>query len=180
MTRDKVVTSSRLAGEVQRYHAWPHLRPQTVAEHTWQVMRVFQAMFSDEMTPEVWDHLLWHDAAEIGTGDIPFPLKSKYPELKKVLGEIEAEVLDNMGISMPALTDRQRALCKIADLVEMYEWGYVEMMLGNRFAQPVVDDTLRAVIPLAREHGVLDRVEAYGRAMGLVIEEVDIVREINQ
>lgn len=58
-------TDPRLAGEVSRYHTWPHLRQQSVAEHSWQVMRIMLAIYP--MVPRVLlIHCMAHDAGEIG------------------------------------------------------------------------------------------------------------------
>ena len=156
MNRADVVTSTRMAGGVKRYHTWPTLRTQTVAEHSWQVMRLFLELFPDAVTVEVLTWILWHDVAEIGTGDVPFPLKSRYPELKGILDEIENDVTENMGIVWPELTPRQRLLVKVCDLLEMWEWGCEEMRMGNRYAEPICDDTRAAVLEMTvREPGSL-------------------------
>ncbi len=156
MKRADIVTSTRHAGNVRRYHTHPTLRQQTVAEHSWHVMRLFLELFPDAVTVEVLTWILYHDVAEIGTGDIPFPLKARYPELKNIMDGIEEEVTENMGIVWPDITSRQRTLIKICDLCEMFEWGREEVMMGNRYAQPIVDDARAAVRDLTvREPGSL-------------------------
>ncbi len=161
MNRAEVMMSRRHAGGVKRYHTWPTLRTQTVADHSWHVMRIFLELFPDAVTMEVLTWILWHDVAEVGTGDIPFPLKSRYPELKSIMDDIGTEVTDNMGIVWPELTDRQRALIKICDLLEMYQWGIDEVMMGNQYARPIVEDTLAAAQTLAATEEVLDEFWAY-------------------
>lgn len=148
MKRSDIVTSTRHAGSVHRYHTHPTLRAQTVAEHSWHVMRLFLELFPEEVTVEVLTYILYHDVAEIGTGDLPFPVKASHPGLAEVMHDVEAEVLDNMGIVLPDLTDRQRLLVKICDLLEMWEWGREEVTMGNRYAAPIVADTCSAVCNL--------------------------------
>lgn len=145
MKRHDVVTSTRLAGLVKRYHTWPTLRTQTVAEHSWQVARIFRELFPDAWCIEVADWIQMHDMPEIGTGDVPFPLKARYPELKAIYEEIESEVSDNLGLVWPELTDRQRLLIKVCDLLEMWEHGSEEKMMGNKYAEPIIADTAAAV-----------------------------------
>jgi 5'-deoxynucleotidase YfbR-like HD superfamily hydrolase len=123
------------------------------------------------MTPDVWDYILWHDAAEIGTGDIPYPVKATHPELKAALEAIEAEVLDNLGVSMPHISEDLHKKIKMCELLEMAEFGADEMMMGNRYAQPILDDTLAALIVLARENDVWEQVTLYGRTVGLYNQE---------
>jgi hypothetical protein len=81
MNRDAIELSARTAGGVQRYHTWPVLRPQTVAEHTWNVMRIWWQVYGP-MSPQVSTYLLWHDAGEGQAGDVQFGAKRRYPELK--------------------------------------------------------------------------------------------------
>lgn len=145
MKRHDVVTSTRLAGSVRRYHSWPVLRPQTVAEHSWQVARLFRELFPDAWCVEVADWIQMHDMPEIGTGDVPFPLKARYPGLKANYDEIENDVSDNLGLVWPELTDRQRLLIKICDLLEMWEYGREELTMGNRYAEPIITDTAAAI-----------------------------------
>lgn len=151
MNRVEVVTSTRLAGQVRRYHTHPVLRQQTVAEHSWQVARVFRELFPEAWCIEVADWIHQHDVPEIGTGDPPFPLKARYPELKAIYMEIESEVSESLGLVWPELTPRQRLLIKICDLLEMWEFGQEEMMMGNRYAEPIVRGTASAVWDLTVE-----------------------------
>lgn len=156
MKRADVVTSTRLAGSVRRYHSWPVLRTQTVAEHSWQVARLFRELFPDAWCLEVADWIQMHDMPEIGTGDVPFPLKARYPELKSIYMEIEGDVCENLGIVWPELTPRQRLLTKVADLLEMWEYGREELMMGNKYAEPIIADTAAAVWELTvKEPGSL-------------------------
>jgi 5'-deoxynucleotidase YfbR-like HD superfamily hydrolase len=156
MKRADIVTSTRHAGNVRRYHTHPTLRQQTVADHSWHVMRIFLELFPDAVTVEVLTYILYHDIAEIGTGDLPFPVKAAHPGLAEVMHDVEAEVLDNMGVVLPDLTSRERVLVKVCDLCEMFEWGREEVTMGNRYAQPIVDDTRAAVLDMTvREPGSL-------------------------
>jgi hypothetical protein len=81
VNREAVEYSARTAGGVRRYHTWPVLRPQTVAEHTWHVMRIWWQVYGP-MSPAVSSYLLLHDAGEGQAGDVQFGAKRRYPELK--------------------------------------------------------------------------------------------------
>lgn len=153
MNRDRIVSSPRLAGRVSRYHTWPTLTQQTNADHTWHVMRLYWSIFG-AMSPEVSSYLLWHDGGEIGCGDLPFPVKSRDPELKERFDALEHEALRRVGGSRASeaisqLSDVDRIRCKVCDLLEMHEFGLMEMMMGNRLAEPIVNDTMEALQSVA-------------------------------
>lgn len=165
MNRASVVTSLRHAGNVKRYHTHPTLRTQTVADHSWHVMRIFMELFPDAVTVEVLTYILWHDTPEIGTGDLPFPVKATHPALRAEITELEQEVSDNLGIVWPELTTRQRLLVKVCDLLEMTEFGCEEYTMGNKYAVIIIEDTVHAVLPIAKELGILDIIEMYVRGL---------------
>ena len=50
--RGYILQDPRRAGDVLRYHTWPHVQPQTVAHHSWNIGCVV-AMFSKRVTTEV-------------------------------------------------------------------------------------------------------------------------------
>lgn len=159
MNRADIVTSTRHAGGVKRYHAWPTLRGQTVAEHSWNVMRIYWELFQDEedaVNVDVFLYILYHDVAEVGTGDIPFPIKSMHPGLKSTMDELESEVLEGLGVSLPEITPRQRLLVKVCDLLEMWEFGLDEVRMGNTYAKPIVGETRAAVWKLTKGDQKLD------------------------
>lgn len=165
MKRKDVVQSARLAGCVKRYHTWPTLTTQTVAEHTWHVMRIWWALFGPP-SREVTTYLLWHDAGELATGDVPYPVKKDEPEVGAIFCRIEKEAVRKMGGPYDAalgLSERDRQRAKICDLLEMYEFGLQEARMGNSYAEPIVDavktDLIERVKKLTLEDA--DRVAWY-------------------
>ena len=153
MIRTDVTDSTRLAGLVMRYHTHPTLHPQSVGEHTWQVMRLYWELYGD-LPPEVSSYILWHDASELYTGDIPFPVKARNPKLKSLMDDMEDHQLARMiGVDrqqevLGGVTELQRVRMKLCDLLDMHEHGHHEMMLGNQFAIPIVEDTAGAIVAL--------------------------------
>lgn len=154
-TRQSILTSSRLALLVKRYHTWPVLREQSVGEHTCQIFRIWWLTWGPPR-PEVTTAILWHDAGEIGGGDVPFPAKRNDPLLKSAHDAVEDKaVLAMTGSELvfdqcAELTDSERIRIKICDLLEMHEYGKQEMMMGNRMAEPIVLDTFEAIRELER------------------------------
>lgn len=154
--RQALLSSGRLAGQVVRYHTWPMLHRQTNAEHTWQVLRVYYLMFGAPR-PEVTTFILWHDAGELKSGDLPFPIKATNPVLKQEISRIEADAVQAMG-GVNHLTDvRERVRVKLCDLIEMMEQGLHELRLGNHYAEPIVDDTMHGALQLASQLSTSDR-----------------------
>jgi hypothetical protein len=156
MKRDQVLAAARLAGEVIRYHTWPMHHRQTVGEHTWQVMRIYWQIWGP-LPPELSSFFIWHDAGELATGDIPFPVKSMNPLLKKEMDRLENKAMEHMGGMLPALDHTLKVRAKACDVIDMYECGKVEVSMGNKFAQPIVEDTFKALekLPLTPEDSML-------------------------
>jgi len=159
MNRRQINSSARLAGQVERYHCWPVHRRQSVAEHTWHVMRIYWQIWGP--LPEIIStHLLWHDAGELATGDLPFPVKARNPAVKVILDVLEADAVEAMGGPAglePNLSDQDRIRMKISDLLEMWEFGCCELAMGNQYAQPIVDDTYQAARALLEKLTPRDR-----------------------
>jgi hypothetical protein len=156
-TNRAVTSFARLAGQVKRYHTWPVHREQSVGEHTWQLMRIWLQIFG-ELLPIETKQLLWHDAGELVTGDPPFPIKAQNPSLKELYEVLDRDALVRMsaGPQIPK-TVQTKVRAKVCDLVEMYEFGVIELLMGNRLAQPIIKDTHDAVLRLAAELSLEDR-----------------------
>lgn len=150
-------TDPRLAGEVSRYHTWPHLRQQSVAEHSWQVMRIVLTIYP--MAPrDLLIHCMAHDVGEIGTGDIPYPIKKENPDLKEIMDELEAETLSAMTLkwnfpSGAALSPEEKLIFKLAEFIEMWEWALKEQLFGNEFAEVVGSRCLTEAFTLCDKIG---------------------------
>jgi hypothetical protein len=56
-----------------------------------------------------------------------------------------------MGIEWRALSTEQRRRIKVCDLLEMWEFGLIEMSMGNSYARPIVADTIRAAFEMTDE-----------------------------
>lgn len=129
--------SPRWAGMIKRYHSTIMLREQSVAEHTWQVMLIYAQKFGSPPS-HVWHYMLCHDVAEIGTGDIPFLAKRRFPALKSALQDAEKEILDDFGLSGKDLTVQEQLRVKWADLTEMNLFASEDLAMGNLYAQDII------------------------------------------
>lgn len=154
-TRNAVCKDSRMAGLVRRYHTWPVHHTQTVAEHTWQVMRLWCETFGNPRS-EVWYYLLIHDLGEVTTGDLPYPIKLNNPKLKAEMDRLELDALNNMGFPDPrrVLTEEEYAQFKFCDLLECAEYAQREVRMGNRFCEPFEDQSkgLSVLMSLMTDH----------------------------
>jgi 5'-deoxynucleotidase YfbR-like HD superfamily hydrolase len=94
-------------------------------------------------------HCIYHDCAEIVTGDLPYPVKSTNRELKRTIEMLEDQTLSkqaNYWKSLPyRITPEQYALFKMVEMVEMFEWGLDEMNRGCRYGEIVADRCLKII-----------------------------------
>jgi 5'-deoxynucleotidase YfbR-like HD superfamily hydrolase len=139
----------RLAGRVLRYHTWPHVKTQSVGEHSWQVARILMTVWPAH-SRELLRYALMHDMGEVKTGDVPYPFKADHPEVAAAFDLAESEAIVDMdevfGCPVfPVLTSFEETIVKICDYLDMWEWALEEMNLGNKFAEPVRDRMRKAI-----------------------------------
>lgn len=158
--RDQMMASRRLAGEVIRFHCWPTIRKQTVAEHSWQVMRVYTEIFGVPPV-EVWEWILWHDVLEFALGDPPWPTKIKFPQLGSAYADAETTVSREIGLSWPVITETQRKTIKLCDNLECWEFGKQEVSMGNKLAMPILMGMSLSASKIAEELGVVEKVQKW-------------------
>ena len=148
--RSAVRSDPRRAGAVRRWHTWPTIQSQTVAEASWNVARILVMIWPDAPAQAI-THSLLNDCGEIVTGDLPYPVKADNPELKAVTVRLETTAMMDMGIasleSAPA-DDIWRRRAKIADCLEMWEFGLEELAMGNTFAEPIVEGMIGLIADL--------------------------------
>jgi 5'-deoxynucleotidase YfbR-like HD superfamily hydrolase len=142
--RGKIETSLRFAGQVERYHTWPTIRKQNIAEHTWHMLRLYERIFGS-LPAVVTQYIIYHDCGELRTGDLPFGAKILWPVLGNAARMAEGEALAALGVMLPNIGDALKRRVKICDLIEMWEFGQQELSMGNTYAQPIVSDTLDAI-----------------------------------
>ena len=136
--------SPHLAGAVRRYHTWPTITTQTVAEHCWRVASIYVEIFGLPRA-EVLYYILHHDSGELWCGDIPNLSKKYNPGMREAANEGEKVGLDKLGIEIPTLSEAEWFRFKLCDLLEGWEHSMHERHLGNRYAQTVIDHMLAEV-----------------------------------
>lgn len=150
MNRDQVRKSARIASQVKRYHTWPTLQEQTVADHSFNVLRIYIQVFGPPPM-EVTNYIIIHDLGEIVTGDLPYPIKKQNQSLKILVDDLESQAIEEMGFKWDHLTNFQRKSIKICDLLEMVEFAIHEETIGNKFAIPIIEDVSLHLIDLIHE-----------------------------
>lgn len=151
MTDNDYITSNVLfAGRVKRYHTWSVHHEQTVGEHCWQIARIYEVVFGEIPGP-VEKFIRHHDTPELITGDPPFPTKSKNPTLKAEYNLMDEAAYAKLHIAVPEISDEEKRRVKICDLLEMMEFGMVEVQMGNLLANVVIQRTRNLVKDLAQK-----------------------------
>jgi 5'-deoxynucleotidase YfbR-like HD superfamily hydrolase len=151
--------NSRFGGMVKRYHEYPTISTQTNAEHSWQVARLYLALFKPDTKDagRVLIYIQFHDSGELGVGDMPFPIKANNPDLKETMNRLESQSLQNQGLVLPELTPWERVAVKVCDLMEMLEFGVHEMQLGSHYGAPIVKETGKHIFCLLEHFTPEDR-----------------------
>jgi 5'-deoxynucleotidase YfbR-like HD superfamily hydrolase len=155
MARRDIMGSWYLASLVKRYHTWPTLRIETIAEHSHGVAMLYMRMFVDPMDGDTlmrvtnlhavrW--ILENDLAELWSGDAPFPVKMRFPNMREAHKEVEREANMALGVRVPQLPVREARRVKACDLLQMYLFGLHERRMGNTYALPIVRDALSEAV----------------------------------
>lgn len=168
ITRGVMYSSQALAGGVKRYHTWPTIRQQTVAQHAWRVATIYVEVFGLPRA-EVLFYTLHHDSGELWSGDVPFGVKACAPQVGEAIEREEATGRAFQGVELPEITPLERGCVKVCDLLEMWEFGQHEWLFGNRFAEPVIADAGAAALAKASQLPE----EAYGRARAWLDAQLD-------
>lgn len=140
----------RRAYQVDRYHTWPHIRSQSVGEHSAQLWRILCACWGD-VPVYVLAHAMTHDMGEIVLGDMPYTMKAMVPGFQTAMHEAEASV--HLSMCLPwrlpppvNLSDVEKKIFKMCENIEMWEWALDELTLGNRGARAVAERTGATVV----------------------------------
>ena len=119
------------AGRVKRWHAFPIIGEQTVADHSWGVALIVAEIAEGHLNMNLMKAALLHDAAELYTGDTPYGAKKRWPQLGEMLRECKYEMERKLGIDF-FLTGEQSEILKWADMFELLMFADAQRNLGNR------------------------------------------------
>lgn len=112
------------AGGVERFHAEPQVRCQTVGLHTYGVCAILIAMGCLLEPEDRWlmGAAILHDAPERWTGDMPFPVKRSSAAIKTMMDTMDTAVSMDKLFPITRLSHRQETLLKLADMLEGLHW----------------------------------------------------------
>lgn len=146
----------RDAGETRRFHTWPVLRQQNVAEHSWHVAMLAHVLYGQEepgITPAFLMACLTHDMAECKVGDIPSPAKrgmdamfrvqdAKEPvpdettTFREAWGIMEQGILANYSMDWEKfLTPEEQRRLKFVDVLDGMFYCIRERAMGNKLIE---------------------------------------------
>lgn len=135
------------SGKVVRYHCAPTVRPQTVAQHSWNVAMIALYISEGACSRALLLECLMHDTGELITGDIPYTLKRDNLALRTHLHQLEIVARENEMLLPPqTLSDQDAALLKVCDTLD----GLIWCVLHEDRHGPVHDRWFRAY-EIARE-----------------------------
>lgn len=120
------------SGDVERFHNAVGISKQLNSSHSWGVALLCQ-YFDPNCSKELILAAIVHDCAEFKTGDLPAPVKWKYPEIRDIFHKYEKEVLEKMGIKI-TLTPEETALLKTCDRLEGMRYCVARMEMGEHGA----------------------------------------------
>jgi hypothetical protein len=164
----QVRNDARLAGRVLRYHTWPHIKEQSVAEHSWQLLRILLCIWPT-VPAHIMSYVVRHDCGEIKTGDAPYPVKAENKDIAIGMNRVEEQSLDEQVatgflVLGPDVNDDEKWVVKLAEFIEMWEWGAEELLMGNQFARLVMQrcatvakDRIGSALNLSPEDNVMFR-----------------------
>lgn len=152
VSRSQIYADRYLAGKTKRYHTWPMIKEQSVADHCHRVACLYVEIFGYPR-PEVLYFCLNHDSGELWAGDPPFGLSNHYPEYRHIKNKAEEHGRQLLKIDLPVLFDEETLKVKVCDILEMYETGLYEMRLGNQYAEPIMKDTFALARDMMAKYG---------------------------
>jgi 5'-deoxynucleotidase YfbR-like HD superfamily hydrolase len=120
------------AGQVLRFHTRPQLHPQNVGHHSYGVAWLCWVLTKEQASAALLMAALSHDLPEFITGDLPSPTKRRIG--RGVVSELEEEVWRKAGMPVQGfqLTEEERRLLHLADLMEGMMHCVRERSLGNQ------------------------------------------------
>lgn len=131
-------TIARRALGVRRFHTQPRITEETVGHHTAGVLLALLYLEPDA-SREVLLAAISHDLGEYVTGDMPSPAKANLSRDAHIeLKTLELAATRTMGVPRTRLTQQEKKLLKLADLLDLAFSSFMEVEMGNRPARMVI------------------------------------------
>lgn len=150
---------------IRRWSLMRNTLPENDAEHSLQVAMIAHALalyarerYGRAVNPEhVVTLAVYHDAAEVLTGDLPTPVKYHSDHLRSAYRQVEKAAVDRLGAMLPedlrgavvpCLREEgtpEAALVKAADRISAYVHCLEEQRAGNREFDAAAEKILRSI-----------------------------------
>jgi 5'-deoxynucleotidase YfbR-like HD superfamily hydrolase len=135
----------RRSGYVKRFHTLPTIgEVQSVSAHSWNVTLLINELFPDA-GKQLLLAAMYHDVAEIIIGDMPATTKWKYPDLAEALAQAEEKVERELNIQF-ALTEREKIILKMCDMLELVLYSAEQLKLGNDYFEEVLSNGMKYLL----------------------------------
>jgi 5'-deoxynucleotidase YfbR-like HD superfamily hydrolase len=156
------------SGKVQRMHALPTLRHQSLAEHQWGVAYLMLALFPD-CPASLLKAAMTHDMGEYAAGDIPAPVLWGNPELVKSVEKLETDFREAVLVTdeYQNLSEEEKKLLEVFDRLEFCLTCRREKAMGNTLLSSAFSRSKGRLVALVKdltnsEHAaVCERVLAF-------------------
>lgn len=148
LSEEKILDDLLEASNIKRYHTFPIIGEQTVGAHTHRVLILLDYL-AEGIPAYLYRAVLYHDSAELATGDIPATTKWSEPALSHSLKKIE-EQWERDHCIVPSTSLNEHRLLKTADMLELVMFSRDQWMLGNRNALGLIQNGimyLRSLYP---------------------------------
>jgi 5'-deoxynucleotidase len=148
------------AGDVKRMHCIPTIRSHAIAEHVYGSLLIAVELINLNRTSaakevlnisleRVMLALMVHDAPEVVTGDVPAPVKRKYPALREFYDSMDTEFYLKVDIQLPQLNKIENAIVRASDTLDLGMLCLREREMGNR--HPYLHRVMKNVLDYAEE-----------------------------
>ena len=177
---------------IRRWSLMRNTQPENDAEHSLQVAMIAHALavmarerYGRDVDPEhVVTLAVYHDAAEVLTGDLPTPVKYHSDHLREAYASVEEAATDRLVRMLPdalrpamepALTERgtlSMRLVKAADRISAYVHCLEEQRAGNREFDAAAERILASIQAIDLPE-VRDFMETCVPAFSLTLDELN-------
>lgn len=156
-----VVRTIRDGFAVTRYHTCPLLVTETVGHHSANVAAMCNVLEENKASRRLLMAALMHDLPEQLTGDVPYPFKAGYPEVRTLMEEAEDHFYMGNGLVFPELTYDERQILRAADMLDVLLTTFDEVKRGNFRVQRALETSFGVcgVVPLqGAPQGVIEGI----------------------
>lgn len=159
------VLRAREGGAVKRCHTMPWIGHYDVAQHTFNMLTLLDILFWQPASRSlagvsVEDRIryltmirsiLWHDAHERWTGDVPYGLRHFDPEVRKNFLKAAASINNKLDLPDPALYADESRWVRSLDQLEFFLSCHDQLNLGNESARCYTQDSKKWLLSEAVE-----------------------------